>query len=151
MKSVLERIRELVKEEEDPDSVLHEVTRILRDSCDHFDWVGIYLLERGSLVLNVYSGEGAGTHPVIDVGEGICGLAAKVGRTIVVPDVRGDSRFLSCFPSTRSEMVVPITGASRVLGELDIDSDTVDAFSEADKTLLEQLANGLSVVLDRES
>ena len=83
----------------------------------------------------------------IPIGQGICGLAAKQERTIIVSDVNKDPRYLMCFPSTRSEIVIPIKGAGRVLGEIDIDSNRLSAFTLRDKEMLEEIASMLSTYL----
>jgi len=58
----------------------------------------------------------------------------------LVDDVNADPRYLACFPSTRSEIVVPISHEGRVVGEIDIDSDRPAAFGEDDRALLERVA-----------
>jgi GAF domain-containing protein len=62
----------------------------------------------------------------------------------VVDDVSADDRYLSCFVSTRSEIVVPIAFEGRVVGEIDIDSDEPAAFGERDRELLERVATLVS-------
>jgi L-methionine (R)-S-oxide reductase len=42
--------------------------------------------------------------------------------------------------STRSEIVAPIWVDGKVIGELDIDSRTVAAFTDADRSFLERVA-----------
>jgi GAF domain-containing protein len=76
--------------------------------------------------------------------QGICGAAATHKQTIVVDDVDADPRYLACSLETRSEIVVPIMKDSRVLGEIDIDSDKKAAFGPADKELLEATASMLA-------
>jgi L-methionine (R)-S-oxide reductase len=102
--------------------------------------VGIYLVEGDDLVLGPWKGPQATEHVRIPVGEGVCGAAAASGHTEIVGDVEGDERYLACFPSTRSEIVVPIAYAGRVVGEIDIDSDAPAAFGEADRAFLERVA-----------
>ena len=113
------------------DQALKNSVKLLRENFEYYDWVGIYLVKDDSLVLAAYSGEAETEHVKIPIGQGICGLAAKQGETIIVPDVNEDSRYLMCFPSTRSEIVVPIKG-TKVLGEIDIDSNRLSAFNEQD-------------------
>jgi GAF domain-containing protein len=85
------------------------------------------------------------------MGSGICGAAATARQTIVVDDVNADPRYLACSIDTRSEIVVPIMDAGRVLGEIDIDSDKPAAFGAADRGLLEPIAALLAERLaDRE-
>jgi GAF domain-containing protein len=117
---------------------------ILREISDHFDWVGVYLVRENDLVLEAFAGDEETEHVRIPIGQGICGLAAKEGATIVVPDVSKDPRYLMCFASTRSEIVVPIKGMKAVLGEIDIDSSRLSAFSQKDREILEGVASLLA-------
>jgi L-methionine (R)-S-oxide reductase len=116
------------------------VVALLHDRFDRYSWVGIYLVEDGDLVLGPWAGPQATEHVRIPVGQGICGAAAASGRTEVVDDVNADPRYLACFPSTRSEIVVPIAFERRVVGEIDVDSDQPAAFDEADRAFLERVA-----------
>ena len=70
----------------------------------------------------------------------MCGAAAASGKTEIVDDVNADERYLSCFLSTRSEIVVPILYDRLVVAEIDIDSDTPAAFGDADREFLERVA-----------
>ena len=62
----------------------------------------------------------------------------------MVADVSKDPRYLMCFASTRSEIVVPIKGSKGVLGEIDIDSSRLSAFNQNDREILEQAASLLA-------
>src|SRR5436305_10890564 len=126
--------------------VLTEVVGTLHDDFEHYSWVGIYLVEGDDLVLGPWKGPQATEHVRIPVGQGVCGAAAASGETEVVDDVNADPRYLACFPSTRSEIVVPIARDGRVVGEIDIDSDQPAAFGDADRELLERVA-GLIALL----
>lgn len=126
----------------------HEmVSEELYQRFEHYSWVGIYVVEGDELVLSAWAGEEETEHTTIKVGEGICGLAAATGRTELVPDVSEREEFIACFPTTRSEIVVPIVGPDGVLGEIDIDSDWLDAFDDPDRELLEDVAERLSRVM----
>ncbi len=117
------------------------VVGFLNSKVPHYNWVGIYLIEGDDLVLRAYSGPKETEHTRIKVGDGICGLAAKKELTVVVPDVTKDSRYIACFPETKSEIVSPIFDQGRVTGEIDIDSDFVDPFTNQDKHFLDQITN----------
>ena len=136
----LEAIDRIVNRGGEADDVLRAVVDVLHDQFDDYSWVGIYLVEGDDLGLGPWKGPEATEHVRIPVGEGICGAAAATGRTEVVDDVNADPRYLSCFPSTRSEIVVPIAHEGRVVGEIDIDSDRPAAFGEDDRALLERVA-----------
>lgn len=144
--AALRQLRAAIAGAADADAALRSVVRILSAAHPHFTWTGIYLLEAETLVL--HNQVGAPTpHARIPVGNGICGLAARENRTVVVPDVTKDARYLACSLATRSEIVVPIRRGDRVLGEIDVDSDQPDAFGDADRILLEAIADDLARML----
>jgi L-methionine (R)-S-oxide reductase len=126
------------------DEVLQQVVDVLHDHVGHYSWVGIYLVEGSDLVLGPWKGPEATEHTRIPVGQGVCGAAAASGVTEIVDDVNADSRYLACFPSTRSEIVVPIAFQGTVVGEIDIDSDEPAAFGNGDKAFLERVATLVS-------
>jgi L-methionine (R)-S-oxide reductase len=136
----LEAIDRILNRESEADQVLRQTVEVLHDRFDHYSWVGIYLVEGDDLVLGPWKGPQATEHVRIPVGEGICGAAAASGRTEIVDDVAADERYLACFPSTRSEIVVPISYDGRVVGEIDIDSDRPAAFGPEDRAFLERVA-----------
>lgn len=108
-----------------------------------FDWVGVYLLDGDTLVLGPYRGNPT-EHERIPVGHGVCGSVAATGHTEVVPDVRARPGHIACDINTRSEVVVPIVRRDRVLGVLDVDSNTLDAFGEHEVALIEQAAREIA-------
>jgi L-methionine (R)-S-oxide reductase len=139
-RSALEALDRILNREADADEVLRGAVDVLHDRFEHYSWVGIYLVEADELVLGPWKGPQATEHVRIPIGQGICGAAAASGRTEVVDDVGADARYLACFPSTRSEIVVPIVFDGRVVGEIDIDSDEPAAFDEVDRAFLERVA-----------
>jgi L-methionine (R)-S-oxide reductase len=128
---------EAIRQAENP---LGAAVEVLQEGFEHYSWVGIYLVEGDDLVLGPWEGAEATEHVRIPVGQGVCGAAAASGKTEVVDDVNADPRYLACFPSTRSEIVVPIAQNGRVVGEIDIDSDRPAAFGQEDRAFLERVA-----------
>jgi len=125
-------------------NVLQNVVDFLYDNFDVYSWVGVYILRDDVLFLGPWRGEQATEHTRIPIGKGVCGSAAKSGKTEIVPDVSVDKRYLSCFVSTKSEIVVPIKRNGLVVGEIDVDSDAKNAFSKKDAVFLERIADILS-------
>jgi L-methionine (R)-S-oxide reductase len=136
----LEAVDRIVNRESEADEVLRKTVEVLHDRFDRYSWVGIYLVEGNDLVLGPWKGPQATDHVRIPIGQGICGAAAGSGVTEIVDDVNADDRYLSCFVSTRSEIVVPIAYEGHVVGEIDIDSDEPAAFGPEDKEFLERVA-----------
>ena len=135
--STLETIERLA--ERGGADTLQEAVEVLQE-IEHYSWVGIYLVDGDDLVLGPWRGPQATEHVRIPVGQGVCGAAAASGETEIVDDVNADPRYLACFASTRSEIVVPIAHDGRVVGEIDIDSDRPAAFGDEDRELLERVA-----------
>jgi GAF domain-containing protein len=120
------------------------VAKFLNSSIPTYSWVGIYLVEGKDLVLDTWAGPAATEHTSIPIGKGVCGFAAKAGRTEIVSDVSKDPRYLQCFSTTKSEIVVPILSQGSVVGEIDVDGDQLDAFSSLDREFLEAVARKAS-------
>ncbi len=138
-KSLLDAIRDAVREDISGDDKLRRVCKLLRDSVPHYDWVGIYRLRGEELILGPFVGEPT-EHVRINIGQGICGQAAAVGNAFVVQDVSKESNYLSCSPAVKSEIVVPVFRSGKMVGEIDIDSHSLAPFSDADRKFLEAVA-----------
>lgn len=128
----------LVASDGSDEEVLDGVVRLAHDAHPSWDWSGIYLMKGGVLVLGPRTAPA--DHDRIEVGEGVCGTAVSEDRNQVVEDVREVENYLACSIHTRSEIVVLIRHEGEIVGQFDIDSDTVGAFTSEDEALLEELA-----------
>lgn len=144
---LVDEIRRQAANAANAQSLMAQMVELLRRERPHYQWVGVYLLEGDTLVLGPYVGKPT-PHTRIPLNQGICGAAASSGRTIVVDDVKADPRYLACSVETRSEIVVPIEHDGKILGEIDIDSDTAAAFTGEDRMLLEAAAEILAEKLE---
>jgi GAF domain-containing protein len=131
-------IEALVASEAPDEEVLGEVVRRVHEAHPSWDWSGIYLLVGDTLVLGPATAPA--DHSRIAVGEGVCGTAVAEDRNQLVEDVREVENYLACSIHTRSELVVLIRDEDRTVGQFDIDSDTVGAFTGEDERLLDELA-----------
>jgi len=135
-----------------PTERLQKLCECLKGAVSHYDWFGFYVSDRGKpeLFLGPFAGEPT-EHVRIPFGAGICGQAASTKSAFVVPDVSAASNYLACSIKVKSEIVIPVfapgsfdydrgKGAGDVIGEIDIDSHTKDAFTEEDRDFLESLA-----------
>ncbi len=135
---VINKVSQAIRSEDEARDALQAICDLLRKDVPHYDWVGFYLTDpykERQLVLGPFSGA-ATEHIRIAFGQGICGQAAERKQTFIVPDVSKETNYLSCSPTVKSEIVLPILKEGKVMGELDIDSHTVDAFSEEDRAFL---------------
>jgi len=77
---------------------------------------------------------------VLQLGEGLTGVAAATRQTILVPDVRLDPRYISTVDAVRAELSVPMVARGKLVGIIDLQSTRENAFSEQDAALLRLLA-----------
>ena len=68
----------------------------------------------------------------IPFGRGVCGTAAATRQVQVVPDVERFPGHIACDSASRSEIVLPIWVDGQVFGVLDIDSPSLNRFTEED-------------------
>ena len=117
---------------------LLQICHLLRDNIDYYDWVGFYFRngEKEELLLGPYAGEPT-DHTVIPFGKGICGQVAVSNQNFVVPDVHAQDNYIACSMTVKSEIVVPLFVNGENIGQIDIDSEILDAFTEADERFLE--------------
>lgn len=107
-----------------------------------FFWTGFYLVKDNILHLGPFQGPVACYE--IPYGKGVCGTAWKEGKTIVVRDVEEFPGHIACSSLSRSEIVVPIFKADKIIGVLDIDSKETGTFDETDRDYLEKAMDILS-------
>jgi L-methionine (R)-S-oxide reductase len=148
----LNLVRQVISEAPGPEAAAQRVVEELHERFAHYDWVGLYWVDAGGqeLVLGPWIGPEATEHTRIPLGVGICGAAAASGQTEVIDDVQADPRYLACFATTRSEIVVPIFADGQVIGEIDIDSSDRAAFDPTDRLFLEEIAAFLAPLRPRD-
>ncbi len=114
----------------------------LHHAFAYFHWTGFYRSMDHELVVGPYQGRHGCLR--IPLHRGVCGAAARERRTQIVPDVRAHPNHIACASSTRSEIVVPVLGLDgEPIAVLDVDSDHLGAFGDADRRGLESLCRWL--------
>ena len=127
----------------EPDLVANtaNMAALLYHRLPELNWAGFYFARAGELVLGPFQGQPACVR--IAWGNGVCGTAAARGRAIVVPDVDAFPGHIACDPASRSELVVPLVAAGRVVGVLDLDSPRRGRFDDEDRAGVERLVSVL--------
>ncbi|MGY6633298.1 MAG: GAF domain-containing protein [Alkalilacustris sp.] len=133
------RIRALVEGEDDVVALMATLACELHQSDRRFDWTGFYRVTAPEL-LKIGPYQGGHGCLTIPFSRGVCGAAARLRQTQLVPDVEAFAGHIACSASTRSELVIPVINRrGNLLGVLDIDSNQPDAFTEADAQALEAI------------
>lgn len=108
--------------------------------------VYMYMLHGSELKLEAFAGR-VTEHVSIPVGSGICGLAVAEGTNQNIGDVSSRSEYIACNADTRSELVVLIRRGNDILGQIDVDSDSIDPFTPEEEDAVQQVADALAVLL----
>ncbi len=136
-KELLEQIKALTVGENELIANLGNICALLKYEMNWF-WVGFYFVKNDELVLGTFQGPLACTR--IKKGKGVCGSAWERNETIVVPNVNLFEGHIACSSLTQSEIVLPIrNNEGTCIGVLDVDSEKLNNFEEADKKGLETI------------
>jgi GAF domain-containing protein len=112
-------------------------------SDDRFDWTGFYRVVSSEL-LKIGPYQGRHGCLLIPFSNGVCGAAAKTGKTQLVPNVLLYPNHIACSNTTRSELVIPVWNKkNQLIGVFDIDSDQEDAFSDYDAEHVEKILDAV--------
>ena len=144
---VLSKIADCASCKGDKNELAKVAVEAIRDRVSQANWIGVYWLEGDTLVLGPFVGPPT-EHTRIKVGEGVCGTAVAEGKDQMVPDVRERANYLACSATTRSEIVVLVRASGKIVGQIDLDSDQVGAFTRDDHAFLTLVAGALGSLLD---
>jgi L-methionine (R)-S-oxide reductase len=120
------------------DEKLHQICQFLEQNIEYYTWVGFYFANHDTQTLRLGPYVGAPTdHTEIPFGKGICGQVAVSNQNFVVPDVAAQDNYIACSFTVKSEIVVPLFVNGKNIGQIDIDSNVLDPFSDQDERFLE--------------
>lgn len=127
---------------------LTKVCELLQEHIDYYDWVGFYFANEAERTLHLKAFAGEPTdHTVIPFGKGICGQVAESNQNFVVPDVKAQDNYIACSITVKAEIVIPLFKDGKNIGQIDIDSNTIDPFTEADERFLEWVNEEVAKIL----
>ncbi|MFC5048234.1 GAF domain-containing protein [Aquimarina hainanensis] len=134
--------------QETTDNKLLQICELLKEAIAYYDWVGFYFKngDKEELKLRSYAGEET-DHTIIPFGKGICGQVAVSNKNFVVPDVQAQDNYIACSISVKSEIVIPLFKNGENIGQIDIDSETPDPFTEEDERFLEFVNQEVAKIL----
>ncbi|MCB0462827.1 MAG: GAF domain-containing protein [Flavobacteriaceae bacterium] len=127
---------------------LLNICKLLESHVDYYNWVGFYFRNGDKEELKLGPYVGAPTdHTIIPFGKGICGQVAVSNQNFVVPDVAAQDNYIACSITVKAEIVIPIFVNGENIGQIDIDSNTPDPFTEADERFLEFVCKEVAGIL----
>jgi sigma-B regulation protein RsbU (phosphoserine phosphatase) len=133
----------------DLDELLRKIPQLIA-RLTRFHAFAVYLLdqETGELTIAYSVGYPDGAARRLKIGQGLVGTAAAEAQPILVNDVHVDPRYVEAVPGSNAELVVPLRRKGRVIGALNLLSDTVGQFTETDEAVLRQFAAHVAVAIE---
>jgi L-methionine (R)-S-oxide reductase len=133
------QVKHLLADETDLIASCANFTALLFYYLSEVNWVGFYFLKEKQLVLGPFQGKPACVR--INLGQGVCGTAAREQKTVIVHNVHQFPGHIACDPVSNSEIVLPVIQNKKLIAVLDIDSPAAARFTEEDRQGLEKLVN----------
>ena len=124
---------------DEPDGVANmaNVAALMWQFLPDLNWAGFYRVMGDELVLGPFIGKPACIR--IPAGRGVCGAAAALGQTQLVPDVHAFAGHIACDAASASELVAPVMVDGRVVAVIDLDSPVKARFDAEDVAGIEGL------------
>jgi len=143
---VLDEItQDLLTSKKSAEEGLIHICELLKKYFDHYDWVGFYFAQFETKTLHLKAFAGIPTdHIIIPFGKGICGQVAISNENFIVSDVKSQNNYISCSIDVRSEIVIPLFFEGKNIGQIDVDSNQIDSFTEKDVQLLKKICSLVS-------
>lgn len=124
------QLRELLTKSPDLIAAMATLCAVLHHKMPHHFWTGFYrVVDEETLVVGPY--QGAVACQVLQ-GGGVCLHCVRTGQAVVVPDVEQFPGHIACDARSKSEIALPVSAGGRVVAVLDIDSNRLAQFDEAD-------------------
>ena len=139
-KNKLKYISNEIQKSNDLKNCLNKICFLLNKDIEGYDWVGYYFHNKSKKELELVAFSGIPTeHIKIPFGKGICGQSALSNNPILVSDVTKESNYISCNINVKSEIVVPLFDNEINIGQIDIDSNNLNQFTNTDLKFLEKI------------
>lgn len=138
----------------EPERLVAEIVERVRDAYDYY-YVQIYLLDENQRNLSLAAGTGPTGQAMrrqghqLAVGQGIVGQAVIRNSPVLVRDVTRHTGWLPnpLLPDTKTELAIPISIGSQVLGVLDVQHDAIGRLTSNDINVLQSIASQITIAL----
>ena len=150
------QVASILEDERDLTANAAQFSAFIYDTIADLNWAGFYLVrpakkagadgDAKELLVGPFQGKVACAR--IPFGRGVCGTAAAERRTILVPDVHAFPGHIACDSASNAEIVIPVIKNGELFGIFDIDSPSLNRFSEEDQQGLESLIAAFVIATD---
>ncbi|NIO56171.1 MAG: SpoIIE family protein phosphatase [Candidatus Latescibacteria bacterium] len=159
---LLLQISHKIRDTLDLDEILNHLLDMVQSVID-YDAAGIFVLNEelvhppyeqprdliASVVWRGFDQRPPGADPMLSLGKGIIGHVIRTGESVVITDVRLDSRYVEGRKGTLSEITVPIVRGDRATGALNLESDKAAAYNDRDVEILRFFADAAAISIEK--
>ena len=131
--------------------LLERIGQLLRRLIDYQMFTIMLLDDKGEVLITRYAWRFGYSHAPrrrIPTTSGLVGAAVREWRTINVPDVAKDPRYIPMNPETKSELIVPLFYKGRVIGVLDLEHTRAGFFNEEHERMLTTLGSQIAIAIE---
>jgi sigma-B regulation protein RsbU (phosphoserine phosphatase) len=135
----------------DLNPLLERIGQLLRRLIDYQMFTIMLLDEKGETLITRYVWRFGYSHAPsrrVPINSGLVGAAVREWRSINVPEVDKDPRYLPMNPETRSELIVPLFYKGRVIGVLDLEHTRPAFFNEEHERMLSTLGSQIAIAIE---
>ena len=144
-KIIIKKIKSILSNKDIWGGKMFKICDLIKKNLKRYDWVGFYFSDLINKNLKLIAFSGSKTeHTIIPFGRGVCGQVANSNKPLIITDVKSEKNYISCNINVKSEIVVPILIDNINIGQIDVDSNTINAFSNMDKIFLEEICELVS-------
>jgi putative methionine-R-sulfoxide reductase with GAF domain len=137
--------RDIVDSNQTWEEKLRQVAEKIR-AAKQYSWVGIYDVKEKEIQIIAWAGRSEPAFPSFPKDKGLNGRAIMKGQTVIVNDTDKDEDYLLTFTNTKSEIVALVfdSTSNDIVGSIDVEDETSNAFDQDDATFLEDCARQIS-------
>src|ERR1700727_13799 len=84
----------------------------------------------------------------IKLGRGVVGQAALQRKSLLIEDVTQTENYIDANPNVRAELAVPLVVKNKVIGVLDLQSESIGYFTNEHRRLLELVASRMAIAVE---
>jgi phosphoserine phosphatase RsbU/P len=134
----------------DLNTLMHRVADLVRAVIDYRIFAILLINERSEdLRMRFQIGHTTEVERMrIKLGRGIVGEAALQRKSILVEDVSKVENYIVANPNVRSELAVPLVVKNKVIGVVDLQSETIGYFTLEHQRLLELVASRMAIAVE---
>ncbi len=134
----------------DLNTLMHRVADLVRAVIDYKIFAILLINDRSQdLRMRFQIGHSTDVERMrIKLGRGVVGQAALQRKSLLIEDVTLTENYIDANPNVRAELAVPLIIKNKVIGVLDLQSESIGYFTNEHRRLLELVASRMAIAVE---